>query len=407
MRGEAFGTVAGMKSPSCRVLRSTPVPLACALALLLSACGDDAQSGGATPEGGGGNGASGGGGSGGANTGGEGGAPVVDPIAEAVRNHDWQELDGAPSVGGGAKQDDVFFLDPARGFLASGPTGAIHATTDGGATWDSVLSADGAFFRSVLFTSDLHGFAGNLGSGLAPSIDDDTLIYETLDGGESWSPVTTVTGSAAKGLCNFTAVDEDTLFGIGRANGPAHLLATTDGGASWVAKDLSEHFTMAVDGHFFSANEGLVVGMSASGQRCNVMKTTDGGDTFSEVFRSERAGLCWKVHFPSDTVGYLAIMNLQGGAGTFAKTTDGGDTWTELPAPGDEFSGLSVGFLTEEIGWMSGEDSYPVYRTFDGGLTWEEDPVLQAPINRFRFVDGSTAFAAGASVWKLELGELP
>lgn len=394
-----------MKSPNLSGLPRARASLVAAL-LVLSACADDAASGGSPPEGGGGSDAGGGGGSGGMNSGGEGGTLLVDPLEEAVRSHDWQVLDGAPSVGGGAKQDDVYFVDEARGFLASGPTGAIHATTDGGETWQSVFSADGAYFRSVLFTSELHGFAGNLGAGLSPSIDDPTLIYETTDGGASWAPVTTVTGAEAKGLCNFTAVDEDTIFGIGRANGPAHLLSTSDGGASWVAKDLSEHFAMAVDGHFASATEGVVVGMSATGQRCNVMKTTDGGDTFTEVFRSERAGLCWKVHFPSDSVGYVAIMNLQGGAGTFAKTTDGGDTWSELPVPGDEFSGLSVGFLTEEIGWLSGEGSYPVYRTFDGGLTWEEDPALEAPINRFRFVDEDTVFASGGSVWKLELGPL-
>ncbi|MBK8943208.1 MAG: hypothetical protein IPM79_37825 [Polyangiaceae bacterium] len=157
-------------------------PLACALALLLSACGDDAQSGASTPEGGGG-------------------------TCERRRGQRGREhrrrgrANRRPDRRGGAharlagarrcaerrrrRQARRRVLPrPARGFLASGPTGAIHATTDGGATWDSVLSADGAFFRSVLFTSDLHGFAGNLGSGLAPSIDDDTLIYETLDGGE-------------------------------------------------------------------------------------------------------------------------------------------------------------------------------------------------------------------------------
>ncbi len=377
------------------------------LTLLIGACGDDNQSGGGAQGGSGGADGTGGDLAGGGVVGGSGGAEPVDPLEAAVRENDWVKLDGAPSVGGGAKQDDIFFVNGSTGFVASGPNEAIFSTEDAGETWQEVFNSPGTYFRAVLFTSEQHGFAGNIGSGLAPSISDDTLVYETLDGGATWEPVTTITGSPAKGICNFSAADEDNIFGIGRANGPAHLLQSSDGGATWVAKSLTSTFSMAIDGRFTSATEGLVIGMGSSGQKCTIAKTTDGGDSFETVFTSDTSGsLCWKMHFSSDLIGYVAVQDTTSGPGTIAKTTDGGDTWTELPLPvdGDPYGGIGIGFISDNIGWVASEDpAAPVFRTFDGGATWEEDPALKAPINRFRFIDENTAYAVGGSVWKLDL----
>jgi photosystem II stability/assembly factor-like uncharacterized protein len=385
---------------------STPIFL---LSTLLThvACGDSDTSSSSTNSGAGGvsaGGAQPGGGGASGGSGGEGGAQTS-ALEQAVRSTNWAEIEGAPSVSGGAKQDDIFFVDAQRGWVASGPLGEVLATTDGGATWESVLSGDGAFFRAVHFTSPSRGFAGNIGAGLSPGIDDPTLLFETSDGGANWTPVTNVTGSDAKGICNLVTVDE-TILGVGRANGPAHLLRSDDDGASWVSKDLGDWLSMAIDAHFATPDEGLVVGMGSSGQRCTVVRTEDGGDSFTQVFESEINGsLCWKVDFPTPDVGYVAILETAGGPGRFAKTTDGGATWAELPLPGDDaYPALAAGFISADIGWMAPESAnIPVYRTFDGGATWEPDPTLKGPINRFRFVDAKTAYAVGAKVWKLEL----
>lgn len=341
-------------------------------------------------------------------TGGAGGA--VDPLEAVVKANDWVKLAGGPMVGGGAKQDDIFFLDASTGFAASGPKSQILKTTDGGVTWSPSFTHVGTYFRAVLFLDPQHGFAGNLGAGLAPSIDDATLIYETKDGGGTWDPVTSITGAEAKGLCNFTAIDSTHVVGVGRANGPANMLVSSDAGASWDSTDLSSYFSMVIDAHFSSVTEGVIAGMDKSTQHCTIMRTTDGGATFDAVFTSKTQGsLCWKLHFPSNDVGYAAVQDTAGGPGTFAKTVDGGATWAELPLPAltpatKGYGAIGVGFINDDIGWMSAEDpKLPTYRTFDGGVTWEVDPVLKSPINRFRFVDAHTAYAIGAAVWKLEL----
>lgn len=332
------------------------------------------------------------------------------PYEHAVLASQWQRLSAGPTVGGGAKQDDVFFLDAMTGWLASGPNAAIYKTTDGGATWNKVFTHAGTYFRAVLFLDANHGFAGNIGAGLSSQITDATLLYETKDGGTSWNPVTNITGPAAQGVCNLTAIDATHLFAVGRANGPANLLTSTDAGASWTSLDISSAFSMVIDARFISATEGYIAGMDNNGF-ANVGHTADGGKTFDTVFTSKTPNsLVWKISFPSDQVGYVAVQDATQGPPTFAKTIDGGKTWTEMPLPQqgtsskNPYPAIGVGFITENVGWMSPEDgTMPTYVTTDGGNTWTPDPALKSPINRFRFVDKNTAYAVGASVWKLSV----
>jgi photosystem II stability/assembly factor-like uncharacterized protein len=325
-----------------------------------------------------------------------------------VKANNWVKLAKGPTAPSGSKQDDISFLDANTGWAASGPNETVYATTDGGETWTTSYMHAGTYFRSVLFTDAMHGFAGNIGAGLSPSISDATLLYATTNGGATWAPVTAVTGTAAQGVCNMLAIDATHLVAVGRANGPAAILTSSDAGATWTATDLSATFSMIIDAHFTSVTDGLAAGMDPTANFCTIAKTTDGGMTFTPVFTSKTPGsLCWKLHFPSATVGYATVQATMPGQPTFAKTTDGGMTWSELPLPGkatETYSAIGVGFISEDIGWMAPEDAtLSVYRTFDGGMTWEVDPALKAPINRFRFVDAHTSYAIGGAVWKLVL----
>jgi photosystem II stability/assembly factor-like uncharacterized protein len=321
-----------------------------------------------------------------------------------VRDSHWTMLEAAPRVARG-KQDDMWWLDPTHGFLASGPNGSIYETLDSGASWSPVMTSPTTYFRALLFTDAMHGFAGNIGAGLSPSISDANVLYRTVDGGDTWTPVTEITGDAPSGLCNFTAVDATHLFGIGRANGPTHLLSSSDGGATWTSVAIPA-LRMAIDAHFSTPTTGLVAGMNEAGH-CAILRTTDGGASFEPVFESStESTLCWKLHFPSENVGYVAVQDTTVGPATFARTHDGGLTWEELPLPTSFYPAIGVGFLTDEIGWMVSEDpSMPAYRTFDGGDTWEEELDLVGPINRFRFVDDHTVYAVGGAVWTLDVVE--
>ncbi len=344
-------------------------------------------------------------------------AAVVDVGVDATAAYEtavlastWQKLASGPSVTTGEKQDDVFFLDAMNGWAASGPNFAIYKTTDGGNTWTQTFTKAGTYFRAILFLDSMHGFVGNLGAGLTPQVTDTNVLYETLDGGTTWNPVTNITGPAASGICNLVAIDATHLVAVGRANGPSNILTSSDAGASWTSIDLTSSLEMVIDAHFTSPTNGLLMGMNVQG-RASVMQTTDGGQTLTKVFSSTTPNsLVWKVSFPSDQVGYIAIQDATEGPPTFAKTTDGGNTWTEMPLPMQgtssktAYPAIGIGFITDNVGWVSPEDAtLPTYVTSDGGNTWTVDPALASPINRFRFVDKNTAYAIGGSVWKLTI----
>jgi photosystem II stability/assembly factor-like uncharacterized protein len=336
---------------------------------------------------------------------------LSDPTYEhAVLAASWHAIPGAPTVTGGAKQDDIYFPSPRVGYAVSGPASSIYKTEDGGWTWRTVLTQPGTYFRSILFVDDNHGFASNLGAGLAPSITDTNVLYETKDGGATWNPVSSISGPMPQGICNQTKIDSWHLVALGRVAGPCYVMTSSDGGESWTSRDMNGQFQMLIDAHFTSPTNGIAVGGSAgSTMYCTIMHTSDGGDTWQTVFTSTTPDtLCWKISFPSDRVGYVSVQDTDTGPPTFVKTTDGGRTWTEKPLPANTqglYPGIGIGFITDRIGWVSADDpTLPTYRTTNGGETWTPDANLESPINRFRFRPTS-AFAIGASVWRLDVDD--
>ena len=67
--------------------------------------------------------------------------------------------------------------------------GKIFKTIDGGENWVEKLHKPGTYFRCITFVAENRGFAGNIGPGYFPNVSDDTVLYETRDGGETWSAV--------------------------------------------------------------------------------------------------------------------------------------------------------------------------------------------------------------------------
>jgi photosystem II stability/assembly factor-like uncharacterized protein len=110
--------------------------------------------------------------------------------------------------------------------------GVIMKTTDGGATWQTQLSA--ATVRKFCFFSEQYGFAVGGKS-----------ILRTADGGATWQNVTPVDARIAD-LRGISFVDRNHGWVVGRApDEPADgrlykhtiLLSTHDGGTTWTLRD--------------------------------------------------------------------------------------------------------------------------------------------------------------------------
>jgi photosystem II stability/assembly factor-like uncharacterized protein len=329
----------------------------------------------------------------------------------------WIELPTSP------RTDDLHFMDasfvsPLEGWVV-GITGTVHYTADGGLTWQlrhANAGPDPQFFRAAAFVSPTLGWAGDLGFTSASS---GPALWETTDGGVSWSVIKDrIAGPLPVGICGMFVIDARTVVGVGRWNGPAVFIRTNDAGATWTSTSLAPLATGAVDLYFFDDRNGIVtagrgVGSTTPEQQSSrvvILGTRDGGATWEERFVGTSPGQwSWKVSFPTRQVGYVATQG-PGGGGVI-RTTDGGLTWTELSLPAAARAGgmWGIGFASATHGWVArthGADRrdpiHDVWETTDGGQTWTRTLWSQGRnVNRFRMFPDGSGFAIASRVFRL------
>ena len=282
----------------------------------------------------------------------------------------WQTLGNAPVV---SRHNDVYFVTPNIGWIVNG-SGQILKTVDGGNSWLGQFSQSTTHFRSVGFLDSFNGWAGNVGFGEFGTTDT-TVMYHTINGGTTWSPFNTFTGPRPQGLCGMYVLNDSVIVAVGRVRGPSFFTKTTDGGSTWISKDMSAHAAGLIDVYFFDPDSGYAVGLTDvdhSNSSGIVLFTSDGGETWEERFKTERTGeWCWKISFPSRKVGYVSLQRNSGTPIYFLKTSDGGETWESKLFSNSYYFVQGIGFVTEQLGWIGGNSSFPAFQTTDGGETWQ------------------------------------
>ncbi|HXU75717.1 MAG TPA: immunoglobulin domain-containing protein [Methylomirabilota bacterium] len=338
----------------------------------------------------------------------------------------WAQFPGSPS-GTTPRHDDIYFIDETTGWSARS-TGGIYKTVDGGNTWSNVLSRPATHFRCLGFASATRGWAGNLGPGSYDgAVTDTNVLYETFDGGLSWTNRPGFAEKGMRGLCSLHIFDSQHIFGVGRVRGPAFFIKTANGGANWTVTNLTAAGVMGgmMDVYFKDLQNGFVVGMNtntyadgcASNYYGRIAKTTDGGETWTPV-ATTTIPCCyfWKMSWPTPTVGYASLQqNASGSTLIFYKTTDGGNTWVSNGIPYSaigvsSFYWQGVGFVSENEGWAGGDSSTSPYannflHTTNGGASWQPAGYVDSlRINRICFLNPGVAVASGA---KLHIYRVP
>jgi photosystem II stability/assembly factor-like uncharacterized protein len=353
--------------------------------------------------------------------------PLVPPGDSTLS---WLPLPNAPTAS--SRTDDIFFVDPLVGWAANS-NGTIVHTADGGGSWTVQLQdipspgGDPVYFRCLAFASKQRGWAGTLTRG--------RTLFETKDGGQSWTQVTGLPALAPSAICGMFAVSDQVMYASGTnyPNRPARMMKTVDGGQTWTAWDMSPFADLLVDCFFTSATRGWVVGgkkalpppptpeekrfLKRDEVKPVVLLTEDGGQTWvnrvadiQSQFPPGEWG--WKIQFLNDQVGFVALENFK--AGAILKTVDGGQTWTRLPVndPQGNANLEGIGFVDEKHGWVGGwgaedPDRGPFTRlssseSRDGGATWQDANEIGKAINRFRFFGSpvSVGYAAGQTIYK-------
>lgn len=314
------------------------------------------------------------------------GLSVCDCLAQSA----WKALPNAPIRSG--RHDDVFFINPSVGWVVN-LAGEIHKTIDGGVNWQLQRSGGGGF-RSVGFADSLRGWAGTL---------DGNLLFQTQDGGATWTRVQNIPEPRPAGICGLSVVNAAVVYGCGRYDGTPRVIKTVDGGTTWTTIDMSAHAGTLIDCYFLAPDSGFVIGGSREGVfpttiSAVVLFTGDGGRTWQTRFTTSRPGEWgWKISFPSRRTGYVSIERFE--APTYClKTADGGVMWQDVFVQNLGLDVQGIGFATETKGWVAARRT-EIFETSDGGATWQLVTFGES-INRFRMLSDTLGYAVGRTVYK-------
>jgi len=183
------------------------------------------------------------------------------------------------------------------------------------------------------------------------------------------------------------AWNKDSIITVGQ-NGT--IVKTTDSGVHWTVRQ--NVGSIAAVTYFSVTFPSKTIGY-AVGSFGAIIKTTDGGESWIEQ-TSGTSRTLYGVDFVNDTVG-VAVGGTQfflPGNSDWEKykdpvvlrTTNGGKTWVNLPF--SYYTGLrSVAFRDEANGIAVG-DSLNIFRTTDGGNTWNRVSENNSGVNSYKCV---------------------
>jgi photosystem II stability/assembly factor-like uncharacterized protein len=271
---------------------------------------------------------------------------------------------------------DIQFCSPDTGF-ASGDSGTLIMTSDGGRTWRGAPSpgADQPL-TGVVFTS---GRAGVV-------LDGAGTLFRTETGGESWSRI----AFAKPDPINALALD-----GQGRllaANFTVGIYKSSDGGKSWTPAVVQGADSMGAVYAFHFPKPDTGFATSTSG----VLRTVDGGNTWAQLLSAKSPDhpsgvILTSIFFPTVQEGYLAGPYYS----TLARSQDGGHTFAILSrAPAN-----SLFFPNPDTGYAACNGG-KIYRSADRGKTWETQFDLgreRVNLRKLAFPARAMGFAVGDS----------
>lgn len=267
----------------------------------------------------------------------------------------------------------IQFLDEKVGFIA-GEHGAMHKTKDGGNTWDW-MGFDGRKYGndlySIFFLNENEGYATGLRG----------RIIKTSNGGVSWEEYSNIYGTIDR--LQFTS-DE-----IGYLKTGNDYYKTNNGGKKWEYLSTPNHYEFARDFQFVNTSVGYSIGGGTTSVSGSVLKTTDGGSHWEPLDILIDEGLN-SIYFLNENIGFVS-----GGFNrkTTLKTNDGGNTWKQVI---DQTFG-NIQFVDSMTGYANRTGYYGgrIYKSVDGGETWNINFEVDEEIRYIDFVNDSVGYLVG------------
>ena len=296
------------------------------------------------------------------------------------------------------------FANAQVGFVSAN-NGKIFKTTDAGDTWQMIYEDPGGFQYQGIDVYD----ENNIVIAAQKSFTDSKVLI-TSDGGETWKVFDSGVSENADsifysgGIWDVDIVSPDTIYARGGGEGEYEAFYQTfDGGDNWDVSEVSVEGDVLVSSYmealqFVNDAVGFVVGPGGG-----IFKTVNGGESWKRVnsqvegeeyylnnifFLNEQKG--WVGGFDNDFSSYTPAPLFY--------TNDGGETWTEVDWVDDERFLDQITFYDENLGYAIGRTNGGVYRTTDGGSSWEAlfGESIRSALFGIDATDDQNAWAVGA-----------
>lgn len=271
---------------------------------------------------------------------------------------------------------DFTFADRSRGWITT-TSGEIVSTKDGGLTWIDAKRLQSAPIPAI------HYLGSDIVVAIIPT-DTEPLVgfgdlFRSKDGGMSWDTLAFThlfPGYEMQVRIDHLWIESDRKW---RAFADSVRYESSDAGDTWVAQAI----------RLPDAKKDPLI-------RSALLELTplDGSvawarGLYDEIFRTVDGGLTWSVQDTgSKPTGLIVFPKLAGftpllfsrvlkfsSDGLIALSTNGGDTWQDKN-PGIASNLMSISFADAQRG-MVGSLWGGVYRTSDGGTTWEDASIGQ------------------------------
>ena len=286
--------------------------------------------------------------------------------------------------------DKALVVGTASGGQGDQPV--MWATSDGGESWQqgNLPKTDPANPMSFAFWLDLWMISENLGF-IAGTYFGGVGLQQTLNGGQSWTPVQSASGSMAyMGLKVLWDQQHAWVIGDDKVHYTEDLSmwkSAPIGAAAGEATMSALHFANAFEGWMVGGKveEDEQTGAQTYLDEGTVLHTTDGGQTW-EVYVAAQPYNYSDVWFTAPTTGFM-IGNDAAGSQLF-RSDDRGKTWAPVALPAHPsgrplFALMKLHFYDDQDGWLVGAagqqdggvaNEPAALHTRDGGQTWSYEP---------------------------------